>query len=282
MCWKWKHPFLLFFYFFFPFCSVHTCIHVDQEKMRLSHKGLKAFPAVPHLSASPGPIHRRHHHLLRESYFMSNLQTPERGAIIKSLYLLVLCLCGSQDSVMMLKVLLIHQMFVIQGVDYLKYDNCFNLGIPPKERFFNLPWQAYMTHTQYLLVNLNIVPWFPDIPQCVMLLTQLDAQYSIHSVNGSFPYSFNIRVPKFHLKKFISLFLWNLLGALMTLHYGLARLGIAGVQQMTSMIHGQGSLSIHHSIFIFCPLKNCFTKLVALQTIFLFCNSFVSSHANLQ
>lgn len=125
--------------FFFPFCSVHTCIHVDQEKMRLSHKGLKAFPAVPHLSAAPCPIHRRHHHLLRESYFMSNLQTPERGAIFKSLYLLVLCLCGSQDSVMMLKVLLIHQMFVIQGVDYLKYDNCFNLGIPPKERFFNLP-----------------------------------------------------------------------------------------------------------------------------------------------
>ena len=25
---------------------------------------------------------------------------------------------------------------VIQGVDYLKYDNCYNLGIEPEERLF--------------------------------------------------------------------------------------------------------------------------------------------------
>ena len=36
---------------------------------------------------------------------------------------------------------------LVQGVDYLKYDNCYNLGIPPKKRYVVIPVDFELLYT---------------------------------------------------------------------------------------------------------------------------------------
>lgn len=60
-------------------------------------------------------------------------------------------------------------LFCYQGVDYLKYDNCFNLGIDPKKRLHLL----FISITQRIIISLFQFIGFgtiiSDILQCVML-----------------------------------------------------------------------------------------------------------------
>lgn len=73
----------------------------------------------------------------------------------------------------------------IQGVDYIKYDNCFNLGIKPEERYDLI---LHSRERESCSVNHPAESSFfiSDIPQCVMHWMQLEDPFSTHSVNGNF------------------------------------------------------------------------------------------------